>query len=44
MATQPACETIMNFEIVGFIRGHHVFKNIWTPEVGEVLMCQRTRK
>ena len=41
MATQPACETIMNFEIVGCIRGHHIFNNIWTPEIGDVLMCVR---
>ena len=41
MATQPACETIMNFEIVGCIRGHHIFKNIWTPEIGDILMCVR---
>ena len=40
MATQPVCETIMNFEIVGCIRGHHIFKNIWTPEI-YVLMCVR---
>ena len=23
------------------IRGHHVFKNVWTPTVGEQLTCQR---
>ena len=21
------------------IRGHHVFKNIWTPRLGEILAC-----
>ena len=41
MATQSVCETIMNFEIVGCIRGHHILKNIWTPEIGDVLMCVR---
>ena len=23
------------------IRGHHVFKNIWTPTMGEQLPCRR---
>ena len=23
------------------IRGHHVYKNVWTPFVGEVLLVER---
>jgi len=23
------------------IRGHHIFKNIWTPTMGEQLSCKR---
>ena len=23
------------------IRGHHIYKNIWNPAVGEVLVCER---
>ena len=23
------------------VRGHHVYKDIWTPEIGEELTCRR---
>ena len=25
------------------IRGHHIYKAIWTPEIGEILDCQQER-
>ena len=29
------------FEIQSCVRGHHVYKDIWTPFVGETLSCER---
>ena len=29
------------FSTDSVIRGHHAYKDIWTPIVGEELMCQR---
>ena len=26
--------------IESFVRGHHVYKEIWTPVIGEDLMCE----
>ena len=23
------------------IRGHHIYKTIWTPEIGEILRCEQ---
>ena len=31
----------MEFTIDSCVRGHHVSKEFWTPEVGEELACQR---
>ena len=28
-------------KIVSAIRGHHVYKDIWNPVIGEVLVCER---
>ena len=28
-------------KIVSAIRGHHVYKDIWNPVIGEVLVCKR---
>ena len=25
------------------IHGHHVYKAIWTPDIGEILECQQER-
>ena len=25
----------------GIIRGHHVYKTIWTPEIFEILRCEQ---
>ena len=29
------------FEKHSFIRGHHIYHRIWTPELGECLVCKR---
>ena len=29
------------FKIPSCVRGHHVYKNIWTPQVGKELECIR---
>ena len=28
-------------EIDSWVVGHHVFQHVWTPTIGEVLLCQR---
>ena len=33
--------TALSFSIHSVVRGHHVYKNIWTPYVGEMLVLQR---
>ena len=32
---------IDSFEIASYIRGHHVYKQVWTPNVGEKLVVKR---
>ena len=27
------------YVVVSSVRGHHVYKDIWTPAIGEVLTC-----
>ena len=29
------------FSVESVIRGHHIYKDIWTPNIGEELICQR---
>ena len=29
------------FEKHSFIHGHHIYHRIWTPELGECLVCER---
>ena len=29
------------FSTESVIRGHHVYKDVWTPVIGEELICQR---
>ena len=29
------------FEKHSVIRGHHLYQRIWTPEIGEYLVCER---
>ena len=26
-----------------FVVGHHIFKEVWTPDIGEMLICLRER-
>ena len=33
--------TTLSVSIHSFVRGHHVYKKIWTPCVGEVLALQQ---
>ena len=39
------CSSTSNMEseltVDSCIQGHHVFKNIWTPTMGEQLSCRR---
>ena len=30
----------MSFSIDSVVRGHHICKDVWTPEIGERLQCQ----
>ena len=30
-----------DFKLPSCIRGHHVYKDVWTPIIGEVLQCVR---
>ena len=39
MASQGSSDS--SFEIASMIRGHHIYKSIWTPVVGEELTLQR---
>ena len=31
----------MSFELDSCIRGHHIYKDVWTPVVDKVLNCRR---
>ena len=33
--------TALSFSIHSVVRGHHVYKKVWTPYVGEMLALQR---
>ena len=32
--------TSMSFSIDLVVRGHHIYEDVWTPEIGERLQCQ----
>ena len=36
-----SCVLYAMFEIQSCVRGYHVYKDIWTPSVGETLSCER---
>ena len=38
MASQPAD---LQYEKASVVRGHHIYKSLWTPEVNEVLLLRR---
>ena len=42
MASQPPQSSGLEVaEFNSYIRGYHVYKDIWTPEIGEVLLLRR---
>ena len=41
MASQPPQNDLSLAEFNSFIRGYHVYKDIWTPAVGEMLLLKR---
>ena len=32
---------VMDYCWESVIRGHHIYKTIWTPEIGEILRCEQ---
>ena len=30
-----------SFEFLSVVRGYHVYKDIWSPEINEILQCRR---
>ena len=41
MVSQPVLGAEFQvFEIHSYIRGYHVFKDVWTPTIGEILHVQ----
>ena len=30
----------MSFSIDSVVKGHHIYKDVWTPEIREGLQCQ----
>ncbi len=41
MASQPTGSSLNVTELQSYIRGQHVYKDVWTPVVGEVLLLKR---
>ena len=41
MASQPTGSSLNVSELQSYIRGQHVYKDVWTPVVGEVLLLKR---
>ena len=41
MASQPANLDLAVAEFNSFIRGYHVYRQIWDPTVGELLILER---
>ena len=35
------CTCASTFDSTSCIRGHHVYKNVWTPTLGDELECRR---
>ena len=33
--------SVTEAELTSFIRGHHIYKDVWTPVVGETLLLRR---
>ena len=32
---------VHKYEVASFVRGHHIYKSIWTPVVGELLKTEQ---
>ena len=43
-AVSSRAAPMLSFSIDAVIRGHHVYKSIWTPFVGEQLVLQRDER
>ena len=41
MASQPADLHRLQYEKASVVRGHHIYKSLWTPEVNEILLLRR---
>ena len=41
MASQPADLHRLQYEKASIVRGHHIYKSLWTPEVNEILLLRR---
>ena len=39
MASQAVGENLAYFEFNSFIRGYHAYSKVWTPIIGDVLLC-----
>ena len=39
--TTGSMESLETYEVPSCIRGHHVYRDIWSPTIGEELMCKR---
>ena len=37
-------EMYLNVRFSTNIRGHHVYKDIWVPKIGESLVCKRDKR
>ena len=37
----PKCRLQYNVDFESVIRGHHVYKTVWKPEIGERLVCKK---
>ena len=41
MASQPADLHRLQYGKASVVRGHHIYKSLWTPEVNEILLLRR---
>ena len=41
MASQPADLHTLQYGKASVVRGHHIYKSLWTPEVNEILLLRR---
>ena len=38
--SHPPVKVPISFSVDSVIRGHHIYKDIWTPNLGEILPCK----